>query len=76
MTWTFEIDDKPSAADVEGGEGRHKSTARRQVVPADGRSHADTHVRQRQGRSDGAALMAIVVEGARGRIYLAPTRTC
>jgi putative DNA methylase len=75
MTWTFEIDDKPSNAAIEAAKkGTKAARGANFVCLLTGAAIDDTHVKSEAmaGRM-GAALMAIVAEGNRNRIYLAPT---
>ena len=75
MTWRFEINDKPSKADIEAREnGTKAARGANFTCLLTGAAIDDTHVKSEAmaGRM-GASLMAIVAEGQRGRIYLAPT---
>lgn len=72
MEWHFEIDDKPSKADIEAAKD---GTVDRKggVCILTGTPMPFTHIRAEghAGRM-GARLMAIVAEGSRGRAYLPP----
>jgi putative DNA methylase len=76
MEWRFEIDDKPSAANVETAKkGTKAARGANFICLLTGAAIDDVHVKREAigGRMD-AALMAIVAEGTRGRVYLPPTR--
>lgn len=72
LTWRFEIDDKPSAADIKLAE---EGTVSRSggVCLLTGAPMPFTHIRA-EGKAGhmGTRLMAIVAEGKSGRIYLGP----
>lgn len=75
MTWNFTIDDKPSNAELEGArKGTKAGRGANFVCLLTGAAIDDTHVKKEAmaGRM-GAALMAVVAEGQRSRVYLAPT---
>jgi putative DNA methylase len=75
MTWVFEIDEKPSKTDIEAAKkGTKAARGANFVCLLTGAAIDDTHVKSEAmaGRM-GATLMAIVAEGGRNRIYLAPT---
>jgi putative DNA methylase len=74
MTWAFEIDEKPNKADIEAAKkGTKAARGANFVCLLTGAAIDDTHVKAEAmaGRMS-AALMAIVAEGNRSRIYLAP----
>lgn len=72
MTWTFEIDDKPSKTDIEAAK---EGTVNRRggVCLLTGAPMPFTHIRT-EGKAGriGVRLMAIVAEGQTGRVYLPP----
>jgi putative DNA methylase len=75
MTWAFEIDTKPSAAALKAAKsGTKAARGANFTCLLTGAAIDDTHVKAEAmaGRM-GASLMAIVAEGERGRIVLAPT---
>jgi putative DNA methylase len=74
MTWASEIEDKPSKEEIETAKkGTKAARGANFVCLLTGAAIDDTHVKTagKAGRMS-AALMAIVAEGQRGRIYLAP----
>jgi putative DNA methylase len=74
MTWAFEIDDKPDAAALKAAKnGTKAARGANFTCLLTGAAIDDTHVKTEAmaGRMS-AALMAIVAEGNRSRIYLAP----
>ncbi|MCK1632647.1 DUF1156 domain-containing protein [Bradyrhizobium sp. 162] len=77
MTWTFEIDDKPSKADIVAAKkGTKAARGANFVCLLTGAAIDDTHVKAEAmaGRMS-TALMAIVTDEPRGRIYLPPSST-
>ena len=75
MEWHFEIDDKPSADALKTAKtGTKAARGANFTCLLTGGPIDDTHVKAeaKAGRM-GAALMAIVAEGNRSRVYLAPT---
>jgi putative DNA methylase len=73
--WAFEIDEKPSKADFEKArKGTKAARGANFACLLTGAAIDDTHVKSeaKAGRMS-TALMAIVAEGPRSRIYLAPT---
>jgi putative DNA methylase len=76
MTWAFEIDEKPSKVEIEAAKkGTKAARGAHFACLLTGAAINDTHVKSEAmaGRM-GSALMAIVAEGPRGRVYLAPTQ--
>jgi putative DNA methylase len=74
MTWRFEVKEKPTAAEMEAArKGTKAARGANFVCLLTGTAIDDKHVKSeaKAGRM-GAALMAIVAEGKKGRIYLAP----
>ena len=74
MTWAFEIDDSPSAEALKAAKnGTKAARGANFTCLLTGAAIDDTHVKAEAmaGRM-GAALMAIVAEGNRRRVYLAP----
>ena len=75
MEWRFETDDKPSAVDFEQAKkGTKTARGANFICLLTGAAIDDVHVKReaKAGRM-GAALMAIVAAGTRGRLYLSPT---
>jgi len=75
MLWHFEIDDKPNKSDVEAAKkGTKSARGANFVCLLTGAAISDTHVKEegKAGRMS-AALMAIVTEGHRKRVYVSPT---
>jgi putative DNA methylase len=75
MQWRFEIDTKPSKADIETAKkGTKAARGANFVCLLTGAAIDDTHVKAeaKAGRM-GVALLAVVAESQRGRMYLAPT---
>ena len=75
-TWRFEIDEAPDAEALKAAKtGTKAARGANFVCLLTGAAIDDQHVKReaKAGRM-GAALMAIVAEGSRSRIYLAPTR--
>ena len=75
MTWTFEVVDDPSPEDLAAAKsGTKAARGANFVCLLTGSAIDDKHVKSeaKAGRF-GQRLMAIVAEGARGRIYLSPT---
>ena len=72
MEWRFEIDDKPSAADI-GTAAKGTVDRRGGVCILTGAPMPFTHIRAegKAGRM-GVRLMAIVADGQTGRVYLPP----
>lgn len=73
MTWTFEIDDKPSAEAIAvAAEGTVNRKGGRCLLT--GTPMPFSHIRE-QGKAGNMRerLMAVVADGPRGRIYLSPT---
>jgi putative DNA methylase len=75
MTWTFTIDDKPSNSDREvAKKGTKAGRGANFSCLLTGAAIDETYVkREAMAGRMGAALMAIVAEDQRSRIYLAPT---
>jgi putative DNA methylase len=76
MEWRFEVDDKPSKADVElAKKGTKAARGANFTCLLTGAAMDDTHVKaEAMGGRMGSALMAIVAEGQRRRLYLPPTQ--
>lgn len=75
MAWHFEIDDKPSADALKAAKNGTKSARGANFTCVlTGTAISDTHVKAEAmaGRMS-ASLMAVVAEGNRKRVYLAPT---
>lgn len=75
MAWTFEINDKPTKAEIETAKsGTKAARGANFVCLLTGAAIDDTHIKTeaKAGRM-GAALMAIVAEGSRKRIYISPS---
>jgi putative DNA methylase len=74
MTWAFEIDHRPSKGDIEAAKkGTKAARGANFVCLLTGAAIDDMHVKT-SGKTGnmGASLMAIVAEGNRSRIFLAP----
>jgi putative DNA methylase len=75
MTWTFEIDEKPSRTHIEAARtGTKVARGANFVCLLTGAAIDEAHVKAEAmaGRMS-AALIAIVAEERRGRVYVAPT---
>jgi putative DNA methylase len=74
MEWRFEIDDKPPEADIETAKkGTKAARGANFVCVLTGAVIDDKHVKaEAKSGHMGAAIMAIVAEGQRGRVYLPP----
>lgn len=74
-TWRFEIDEAPDATALKAAKtGTKAARGANFVCLLTGAAIDDTHVkREAMAGRMGAALMAIVAEGSRSRVYLAPT---
>jgi putative DNA methylase len=74
MTWAFEIEDKPSKDDIEAAKkGTKAARGANFACLLTGAAIDDTHIKSSgQSGKMSASLMAIVAEGDRKRIYLAP----
>jgi putative DNA methylase len=75
MEWRFDIDDNPSKTDIEmAKKGTKAARGANFVCLLTGAAIDDTHIKT-SGKAGkmGAALMAIVADGGRNRIYFPPT---
>jgi putative DNA methylase len=75
MSWAFEVSQKPTKPDIEGARrGTKAARGANFVCLLTGAAIDDAHVKAegKAGRM-GVALMAIVAEGPRNRLYLSPT---
>jgi putative DNA methylase len=75
MEWRFEINDKPTKADIETAKkGTKAARGANFICLLTGTAIDDTHVKTAaKARRMSAMLMAIVAEGQRGRVYLPPS---